>query len=359
MTPNRKISLLKNIFLIVFLSLIGLNFIIYSFFKSRGTIDRYSKREKTEFPENHPKVYKNYFTQIENYLSDKFLLKYYYITNINTLRYKIFNFSNSAKKVIFGKDDWMFYNAYHFDDIGGMDGFCGLKPWSDDELNTTLKNIHTIKKWCLNNGIEFVFLVCPNKQSIYPEKLPDVYKQYGPNHYDQLMEADTTLINLKKVLLSKKKNIPFPLYYSADSHWNWLGGFLGSAEISKVLHHTFSFIPELKYTDVIISEKDNSEDCDLAFMAALKDTTQGINVFAYINKQATKKLRKLFIVHDSYYRCIQPAMTRLFDTIKERLWYISDVTPKEVLENKPDVFIYEVCERFEDKLLITNTEGFK
>src|SRR6185312_15387872 len=151
MTGSKKISLLKNIFLIVFLSLIGLNSIIYSFFRSPGTLDRYEKKEKAKFPEHYDDTGKTYFRQIENYFSDNFLLKYNYITNINTFRYKIFNFSNSKKKVIFGKDGWLFFNSYHFDDIGGMDGFCGLKPWTSEELNTAVKNIHAIRNWCFNH----------------------------------------------------------------------------------------------------------------------------------------------------------------------------------------------------------------
>jgi len=253
----------------------------------------------------------------------------------------------------------MFYNAYHFDDIGGMDGFCGLKPWTNDELNTTLKNIHTIRNWCFNNGIEFILLVCPNKQSIYSDKLPAVYRQQRPNHYDQLMEADTSVINLKKIFLSDKKTIPYQLYHSADTHWNWLGGFLGCAEVSKDLHKRFPYIPEFTFAAAAISKKDNDEDCDLALMAALKDTTQGINIFAKLNKPIPKKLHKLFILHDSYYRYMEPIMNQLFDTIEQRQWYVYPITPKELLRDKPDVFIYEVCERYQDILLMFGTDSFK
>ena len=72
-------------------------------------------------------------------------------------------------------------------------------------------------------------VVAPNKDTIYPEHLPDAYKQIGPvARMDQVMQylgtkTDLNILDLRPALFEAKKQTQ--VFYSTDSHWNAYGAF--------------------------------------------------------------------------------------------------------------------------------------
>jgi hypothetical protein len=334
--------------MILLFILVVVNSVVYTFFRSKENTDSIEFRSKTEFPETDSIGTNRYFGQVENYLSDYFLFKYCYIGGINNIRHALFNASNNNSKVIYGKDNWLFYNACILD-YKGMDEFCGLKPLSQSSIDTAISNLNLIRNWCRSHNVIFIPVICPNKQSVYPELLPAAYKQYGDDHYDQLLKADTSLMDLRKALLAQKKNAPYPLYFSTDTHWNFLGSFFGAVEISKELHKHFSFIPVFNLSDISVALNDTLIQRDLARIANINDKEKA-DLKATFNKPIQKKIGKLFILHDSYNEYLRPYENQLFDSIKAVHIFEFGGSPQEILEYKPDVFIYEIVERYTARL---------
>jgi alginate O-acetyltransferase complex protein AlgJ len=320
-------------------------------------MDRHENRAKTSFPSFDSTLSENYFPQVDKYLADNFVLKYAYIGGINSFRKRLFNFADPGLHVIAGKDGWLFYNSCRFDD-GGMDEYSGLLPWSREMLQNAVSNLKNMSKWCEQHHVIFIPLICPNKQSIYPEMLPAVYKKYGKNCFDQLCDAAPSLINLREVLLRQKNQINSPLYYKTDSHWSELGAFLAVSEVSRILNKENAQVPVLGPSDISITQTNVLTRTDLLDMLVLNGQEQEKEVKIHFNNPNTHKLHKVFVIHDSFYSAMIPSLHQLFDSIQERHSFSGLPGAKEVLDARPDVFIFEVVERSEEQLSALQDEGF-
>ncbi len=354
-----KISLSKILFAGIFILFLTTNFIVFTFLKSNGNKDTFENRNKTPFPTLIADNYKAYFTSIENYFSDNFQFKYDYISNIKYLRRKLFNFSNANKKVIYGKEGWMFLNACIYSDIKGMDEYCGLFPWTPKQAKHAVDNIETIKKFCEKNNILFIPIICPSKHTIYYDKLPPVYKKYQNNRYDELMiQSNGSLINYRELFIAQKAILPYPLYYKTDTHWNPLGAYFSVMDISKILNKKFPEIPSLTLNDITINKTISPVGLDLAKMEVINYDVEEDNVQINLTTKIPNKVHKAFIIHDSYYDYMKVELKQLFDVTEERELFKKPITAKEILDNKPDIFILEIVERYLDEINGDLDKGF-
>ena len=79
-------------------------------------------------------------------------------------------------------------------------------------------------------GIDFIVVVSPNKESIYPEFLPDDIQQINlKSQMDQLVDymdqnGQTRIIDLRTLLLDAKNS--GQVYNRTDTHWNEPGAYL-------------------------------------------------------------------------------------------------------------------------------------
>lgn len=338
----------KGLLFIGFLLVILLNFLIYVFFPVKEKADKNENRARTEFPVLKGTDYKAYFDQVEGYFDDHFKWKYDYIEAWNRLRLQTFHYSNASKKVILGKDGWLFLNACVYTEPG-LDEYCGLNPWSENQVSQAQENLNQLQRWCDGNKIIFIPLLCPNKHSVYPEFLPDIYVKSKENRWDQLMNADPDLIDLRKIFLNEKNRSSIPLYYKTDTHWNDYGSYFALMEISKRIHAVHAEMPEWNLSDIEVSRRDGHEGQDLANMMVIKKDVNETFVDLVYKSVPRHKLHRLFIVHDSFFEAMRNGLNRMFDVVDERGAFVQQLTAKEILDHHPDVFIYEHVERYLDE----------
>jgi hypothetical protein len=346
-----KISVVKIVFVLLFFIIIGYNFIIYGFIKSTDLIDTHENRKKTDFPTKDTSDYKTYFNRIETYYSDRFILKYFYINTINYYRYKLFKFSNANKKVIYGKDGWLFLNSCTYNDVKGIDEYYGLITWEPNRVKHFVDNLETIKSFCEKNNIVFIPVLCPSKHSVYDDELPLGSVKYQNNRYDDIIaQSNHSLIDYRELLKAEKPLLPYPLYYKTDTHWNPLGAYFADIEVSKALHKYFPDFPVLGLKDITIHQNISKDGRDLANMAVLDKDFEEYNVEINLNTKILKKVNKALIIHDSYFDIMKPIEQQFFNEIQERNIMKKQLTTKEILDYHPDVFIYEVVERYLDEM---------
>jgi alginate O-acetyltransferase complex protein AlgJ len=147
-------------------------------------------------------------------------------------RLKVARFGvSSAKNVTLGKDGWLFYAGEQI-----VADFQRLRPFSDAELAAWGKLLTDRQHWLAARGIEFVFYVAPNPQTLYPEYMPDsLWRADNPSRMDQLIAYLTTrtnvhVLDMRPPLLAAK---PYArVVYKTDSHWNQLGGFIAYQQLS-------------------------------------------------------------------------------------------------------------------------------
>ena len=90
-----------------------------------------------------------------------------------------------------------------------------------NNVEATLALIDTLKQ----HGTSFLFVFCPTKPAVYPEYLPDAYKDSSfrfslVDYYIQLFrENDIPFIDFYNYFKTLKKSYPYPLYSRLGGHW--------------------------------------------------------------------------------------------------------------------------------------------
>src|SRR5262249_33120358 len=105
------------------------------------------------------------------------------------------------------------------------------------------------RDWARDRGAHFLFVVAPNKSSIYPEFLPDSGRLPNrPSRLDQVLDdlrehTDVEFVDLRPSLLGAKAL--GPVYYRFDTHWNDRGLVVAGAAILDQLRAHFRDMPRL------------------------------------------------------------------------------------------------------------------
>ena len=74
-------------------------------------------------------------------------------------------------------------------------------------------------------------MIAPNKNTVYPDYMPEGYTMASYRRYDQFMEllqsAGITAIDLRGAMAAAVQEVPERnLYYKYDTHWNNHAGYL-------------------------------------------------------------------------------------------------------------------------------------
>ncbi|WP_191629122.1 alginate O-acetyltransferase AlgX-related protein [Pandoraea terrae] len=143
--------------------------------------------------------------------------------------------------VVVGPTKWLFYDQYyvpgqpHFADTIGKDP---LSPSALKTIGANVQAVHEALKVC---KIPFYFVIAPDKQSVYPEKLGIHIPTAAQSNADQLIEylrttdSGLNIIDLRNPLVTARAGAPFDLYKRTDTHWNSLGAFYGYQAIVRRL----------------------------------------------------------------------------------------------------------------------------
>ena len=140
-------------------------------------------------------------------------------------------------RVIYGRDDWLFYLG---DDSIGDDNigyFKGSNLLSDTQLAEWFESFHNLDEQCRRRGVHLILASGPNKEIVYSEKMPSYYIENIPRR-EEILAAYMQNRGLHYVyplnaLLATK--CQYPTYYQQDTHWNMIGGYVAVMEIYREL----------------------------------------------------------------------------------------------------------------------------
>jgi hypothetical protein len=103
------------------------------------------------------------------------------------------------------------------------------------------------RAWAESIGARYLFVVTPDKSTVYPELLPaSINRLEGISETDQIvnhLNAHTKIdiVDLRRTLIDAKKH--GPLYISRDTHWNDHGAYFGYRAVAERLE---SYFPQIK-----------------------------------------------------------------------------------------------------------------
>jgi len=164
--------------------------------------------------------------------------------------------------------DIAFHKLVHPSYIYGKDGHI-MAPWdlvtyqhldvSEEYINNFTDYLESLAQFCQSQGAEFLFYLCPNKETIYPEYFPDGYNvKNQPNRSDrileQLKEKGVTYLYPKEIFLSLKENeLLYNVKYDTG-HWNDTGAFFGHQQIVHYLNKKFAEMGELEWKEFEVTQ---------------------------------------------------------------------------------------------------------
>ncbi len=201
----------------------------------------------------------NFLVDLSSWINDRFFLRQEMITLDNVVTAQGFG-ASGEKKVIVGKDGWLFFNDT-------LKDYTGTEPLTERELFGVVKNIQLMNEYCQLNGRDFAFVIAPNKNSVYGEFMPD----YGVK--SDYRDAGKVMAALKQSgvktpdLFSAINGKDEQLYFKHDSHWNSKGAALGADVINKAFGKSTDF-----FGGEFSSKRVNEGDLYGMLYPALRDT---------------------------------------------------------------------------------------
>src|SRR5688572_12651085 len=130
-----------------------------------------------------------------------------------------------------GKDGWLQFTA------GGiLDDFQNTMQFSPKNIQ---QNSQLLYEKLQAQNITLVIIIVPNKDTIYPEQLPDEIQKINEQSRLDLLVAyfkkygPPVLIDLRPALQRARQEET--IYYKTDTHWNNLGSFAAYSEVMQVL----------------------------------------------------------------------------------------------------------------------------
>lgn len=287
---------------------------------------------------------------------------YSYLRRI-ILRERVFD------KTLIGEERWLIYT-----DEGSIDDYQRVNAFSEAELKRLQKDLDKLNKDLSQKGIVFLVVIPPNKNTIYPEYVPDeIPVADAPSRYDQLVDymgehGETQILDLRPALLEARKMRV--VYLSKDTHWNDHGALIAYQQILLALQsdfpvlkpHPLSEFQQTTQKGVVLDLAKNIAAPDLVTDDIALSPLYASNTTYYQEKHAGRRLTigtnpdttlpVIVIYHDSFFN-------RLINWVGDHFQksiFIPVNSPPEIWNfswidsEQPDIVILEVTERNIDQI---------
>lgn len=338
---------------------------VYHLGGERFETENNENRTLAEMPKLTKESYPEFPAAFENYYNDNLAFRSQIIELNSLLNFKVFR-DAASDSVVLGKENWLFYSAE-----GSIEDYKGTNLFTTEQLELIKSNLLQARDWLERRGIEFVLMIPPNKETVYSEYLPDyIQKKNDVTRREQLiqyLEAETDLRVVSPVEELRAYQDQYDLYWHYDTHWNYLGGYIGGAALLKELGIEAAPVESLQIT------QNDFSGYDLVNMMNLKsyyeaympdDVSYDVSGYDTHNMQVVKiddptemiyqseapDQRKLFLVRDSFAGGMAGVLSANLGYVYMPHWN-GFYQQSMIEEQDPDIFVYEVVERRLDALL--------
>jgi len=163
-----------------------------------------------------------------DYFADHFASRQELITLNAKLEATVFG-ESAEDDVILGRDGWLFYKST-------LDDYQGQNPLTEREIWSAARCLALIQEYAEVRNVSFLFVVAPNKNTLYPQYMPARYLRSeeagnAERLSDALREAGVKTADLEAALRAEDG----VLYHRLDSHWNNLGAAVAHDKILDAL----------------------------------------------------------------------------------------------------------------------------
>jgi hypothetical protein len=144
-----------------------------------------------------------------------------------------------SDQVVIGTAGWWFVGDHY----RAVEYQRATRAFTSDELEQWRRRLEARRDWLAERGIAYLFMIAPDKASVYPQYFPRALNRVGPEtRLDQLVRhleehSEVRIVDVRDALADAKHH--GPVYEPLDSHWNDLGAWVAYAAIAERLHVRF------------------------------------------------------------------------------------------------------------------------
>lgn len=305
----------------------------------------------------------------ERYFNDRFGGRDLGVRSNNLLHVAAFRLS-PVKMVMIGRDGQLLYAAENT-----IDDFRHRQLFSTAELTAIRGRVLAMRDEAASRGAEFVMIIAPNTQTIYPQTVPAAYTRLGERSrfdqvVDELQAAKVTIVDPRPEL--RRQASTARVYHLTDTHWNDLGGFIAYTKLIQALSSSRLHLTPKPMSD--FSRREGwTQGGDLAVALSLADffptrstwlvpkapTRAKLVPVAYPEAKLVRPpkateiddptLPKVVVFRDSFSKALEPLLSEHF----RRVVYIRSphTIPLVLDQERPDLVLLEIAERFLPKLV--------
>lgn len=162
----------------------------------------------------------SYLTQLADYAEDNYYLRQPLVTSWSALNQRLLH-TSIADNVLLGRDGWLYFGDT-------LDDYTGAAPLSEAEIASAARNLALVSEYCESEGAAFLFTIAPNKNSLYPQHMPNLPIFSSVKNADALKTALAAENVPYLDLFAAFAAHPEELYFTQDSHWNSKGAALAA-----------------------------------------------------------------------------------------------------------------------------------
>jgi hypothetical protein len=141
-----------------------------------------------------------------------------------------------------GRDGWLYWTGDNM-----LANYRGTARFDEQDLNAWKRLLESRRDWLAKRGGKYIFVIPPDKHSVYPEYLPDwLIKSGQPSKLDQFLahiraHSTVEVLDLRPALIAAKA--AGTTYLQTDTHWNNFGAFIACQQLVRSLQRQ---LPGLK-----------------------------------------------------------------------------------------------------------------
>ncbi len=257
--------------------------------------------------------------------------------------------------VIRSDENWMI-----FADTESIPDFQNTWPFTSDELQLIETRLINFNNYLANKGTELYIIFPPNKNTIYPEYMPEEIPVLGEkSRMDQVVEIfkqhpEINYIDLERIFLEERNYKQ--VYYATDSHWNNWGTFTAysglinsiSEDYPEIQPHAYEYFnlppSTLRVGDIanlpILDIKEEFSQ-SLPFHPEDFSSWTGVDFERFLQMNSVGP--RLIMFHDSFGYNLIPLLIEHFSYSSFIHGWIID--PMVIEAEQPDIVIFEITER--------------
>ena len=238
----------------------------------------------------------DYPSDFGKYYQDQWGFRKLFILTYNNIMTKYLK-SVKRNNVMLGQNKWLYWTGGN-----SFDQYSATSALTEKDLERIKTILEERQSFCRHLGIRYLFIIVPNKHSIYDKYIPDwMQKVSNESNLDRIIkyleDNDSTveILDLRPALLEAKKT--YQVYYKTDTHWNDIGAFIAYKTIMEKLSEWFPQIEPRSLSDYKMLPYINTGG-DLGHMLGLKGEykIKGVKLEPKFERRA----RKIYEL-DSFY----------------------------------------------------------